>query len=264
MSEAPAMSRGPFLPFGEGPEALRSRIRQLEQERGLLLEEVLHLQRVAQAGLMTSGLAHDLANQLTTVMGGAEVALADEDPESLRDGLRDVLDAAARMHETTDAFLAFVRRREHRVRPFAVAEALENVRRLVEPVARGEGVACLATCTSRAEVRADRQLIEQALVNLLLNAIRAAATGGGRVVLSVCDADPKVARFSVRDTGPGIAEHVQRRLFEPFATGCAQEGGTGLGLYVVRQVAERYRGRVSADTSAAGTRIDFDLPIWTS
>lgn len=264
MSEAHAMSRGPFLPFGESADALRARVRQIEQERTFLVEEVLHLQRVAQAGLMTSGLAHDIANQLTTVMGSAEFALGHDDPGALDAGLRDVLAAAARMHETTDAFLAFVRRREHRVRPFAVAEALENVRRLVEPVARGDGVACLATCTSHAEVRADRQLVEQALVNLLLNAIRAAASGGGRVVISACDADPRIVRFSVRDTGPGIADDVRRRLFEPFATGCAQQGGTGLGLYIVRQIAERYRGRVSADTSAAGTRIDMDLPAWSS
>jgi signal transduction histidine kinase len=261
--EAIASERAPFLPFDDGAEPLRARVRELERERERLLQEVLHLQRVTQAGLMTSGLAHDLANQMTTVMGGAELALMQGHPEALRKGLRDVLEGSCRVHDTVDAFVSFVRRREHRVRPFFVSESITGVQRLVEPMARGEGVACLATCTSRAQICADRQLVEQALVNLMLNAIRAAAKGGGRVVLSVSDTDHGVARFSVRDTGPGILEDIRRRLFEPFATGSAGEGGTGLGLYIVRQVAERFRGRIAVETSAAGTRIDLDLPVWT-
>ncbi len=260
MRDARSAVAAPCLPFGLPPEPVESRLRRVEEERDRLLDEVFHLQRIAQTGLMTSGLAHDLANQLTAVMGGAELALMRSHPDALREGLRAVLGHGCRMHETVDAFLSFVRRRENRVRVFAVAEAVDAVVKMMEPLARGESVACLSTCSTTAEIRADRQLVEQALVNLAANAIRAARSGGGRVVLSANDGEPGRVRLSVRDTGPGIPEELRRRLFEPFATSRRETGGTGLGLWIVRQVVERCGGKISIESSPAGTRVDLDLP----
>lgn len=254
--------RHPTLPFEEpDAESLRDRLRELEAEKAQLAEQVLHLERVAQVGLMTSGLAHDLVNQLTGVLGTAELALMRGHPASLREGLDGVLVHAGRMHDTVEAFLSFVRRREHRVRYVAAAEVVDAVQRLVQPVARSESVALLSTASTAGQVRADRQLLEQAVVNLVLNAVRAAAHGGGRVSLTVADGAPGRVRFSVRDTGPGIPDSVRTHLFEPFVTDHGDGGGGhGLGLYVVRQVAERYGGRIEVESSAAGTRIDLDFP----
>ncbi|MCE9635922.1 MAG: HAMP domain-containing histidine kinase [Planctomycetes bacterium] len=242
-------------------------MRELEAERARLTEQVLHLERVAQVGLMTSGLAHDLVNQLTGVLGTAELALMRAHPSALREGLDGVLVHAGRMHDTVDAFLSFVRRREHRVRYVSAAEVVDAVQRLVQPVARSEGVVLLSTAATTRQIRADRQLLEQAVVNLVLNAVRAASRGAGRVSLTAVDGAEGRVRFSVRDAGPGIPESVRSRLFEPFVTdhGDGDEnghggGGHGLGLYVVRQVAERYGGRIDVESSAAGTRIDLDFP----
>jgi signal transduction histidine kinase len=267
MRDGSAM-RVPTLPFHEGSdESLRARVRELEEDRRKILEHALQLERIVQVGLMTSGLAHDLTNQLMSVMGAAELAVMRDDPESLRGGVRHVLEHATRMHDTLDAFLSFVRRHEHRVRVFPVAEAIDAVQRLVQPAARSECVTLLSTAATRACVRADRQLLEQALVNLLMNAVRAAASGGGRVALTATEtvsAEPRSARrvrISVRDTGTGMPESVRERLFQPFVTGHAESGGHGLGLYVVRQVVEHYGGRVEVDSTASGTRVDIDLPV---
>lgn len=240
--------------------ALRDRVRTLEEERRKLVDHVVRLEGIAQAGLMTAGLAHDLANQITGVMGAAELALLRGDEPALRDGLTAVLAHGARMHDTMEAFLAFVRRRESRVRVFSVPDLADAVLRLVQPVARAEGVSILRTVATSSQVRADRLLLEQAVVNLLLNAIRAASAGGGRVALSACDGPDDRVRISVRDTGTGIPPAIRERLFEPFVTGNAESGGHGLGLYVVRQVVEHYGGRVEVESTAAGTRIDLDLP----
>lgn len=251
----------PWLPFDSADaDALRARVADLEAERSRLIEHVMHLERVAHAGLMTSGLTHDLLNQLTGVLGAAEIGLMHGHPEALREGLRSVLSHAGRMNETMDAFLSFVRRREHRVRLVPVGDVVESVRQLLQTAARAESVVLLSTVASHASVRADRQLLEQAVVNVVLNAIRAAARGGGRVVLTAADGPDDRVRISVRDTGPGIREDVRGRLFEPFVTGHAESGGNGIGLFVVRQVVERYGGVVAVETSAAGTRIDLDLP----
>lgn len=261
-------ARAATLPFLDGPEeSLRARVRELEEERRRLVDHALQLERIVQVGLMTSGLAHDLTNQLMSVMGAAELAAMRDDPDALRGGVRHVLEQAARMHDTLDAFLSFVRRHEHRVRVFPVAEAIDAVQRLVQPAARSECVTLLSTAATKACIRADRQLVEQALVNLLLNAIRAAADGGGRVALTATETvsgEPRAqrrVRLSVRDTGRGIPDAVRERLFQPFVTGHAESGGHGLGLYVVRQVVEHYGGRLEVDSTASGTRIDVDLPL---
>jgi signal transduction histidine kinase len=254
-----------MLPFDADP-AMRARIREVEEERDALREEVLTLQRFAEAGLLTGGLAHDLANQLTTLMGAAEIALMQGHPEALREGLRAGMRQGCRMHETVDAFLEFVRRREGRSRVFAVKESMEALERLIQPVARSHGVEFLSSCVTRASLLADRQLLEQVLVNLSMNAVRAAGAGGGRVFATVVDGPEgpsgsgETVRFTIRDTGPGIRADVKDRLFQPFATGHAHSGGTGLGLYVARQIVQRYGGTIRLESSPRGTSVDVDLP----
>lgn len=247
------------LPFG-ADDSLRARVRELESERDALAEQVLELQRVAEGGLLTGGLAHDLRNQLTTLLGASELALMQGHPEALREGLHAAMRQGWRMHETVDAFVQFVRRREGRSRVFGVTESMEALGRLVEPVARAEGVEFIQTCATRASLCADRQLLEQVLVNVTMNAVRAAAMGGGRVVASATDGPDGFVRFTVRDTGPGIRDDVRERLFHPFTTGHSHNGGTGLGLYVARQIVQRYGGTISLHSSPAGTRVEIDLP----
>ena len=248
------------LSFDAGP-CPEDRVRELEAERDALVEQVIELQRAAESGLLTAGLAHDIENQLTALMGAAELAMMQGDPESMREGLRGSLRHGWRVHETVDAFLQFVRRRECRERVFAVREAMDSIERLLGPVARAKGVDLVQSCATNASICADRQLVEQVLVNLAMNALRAASGGAGRVVLSATDDRDGFVRFAVRDTGPGIRPEVMARLFQPFATGHASSGGTGLGLYIVRQIVQRYGGTVRVDSSAAGTRIEVDLPV---
>lgn len=248
------------LPFG--PDAsLRARVRELERERDALRGEVVELQRSAEAGLLTGGLAHDLRNQLTAFLGAAELALMQGYSDALREGLRATMRQGYRMHETVDAFVQFVQRREGRVRVFEVRESMDGLERLVDPVARGEGVEFLQSCATRASLCADRQLLEQVLVNVSMNAVRAAASGGGRVVASAVDGAEGFVRITVRDTGPGIRPDVRERLFQPFATGHAASGGTGLGLYVARQIVQRWGGTIRIDSAETGTRVDVDLPV---
>ena len=247
------------LPFG-ADESLCRRVRELETERDALVEQVLELQRVAEAGLLTGGLAHDLRNQLTTLLGAAELALMQGHPEALREGLHAGMRQGWRMHETVDAFVQFVRRREGRSRVFSVRESMDALGRLVEPVARAEGVAFLQSCATRGSLCADRQLLEQVLVNVTMNAVRAAASGAGRVVASATDGPDGFVRFTIRDTGPGIRDDVKARLFQPFVTGHSHSGGTGLGLYVARQIVQRYGGTICVHSAPTGTRVEIDLP----
>lgn len=241
-------------------ERLLARARAAEAERDELRLQVLQLQRQAQVGLITGGLAHDLSNQLTRLMGAAELGLMDGSPDALKQGLETSLEQGHRIQETVDAFLNFIRSRERRVRNVSVPTLVEGALRLVEPAARAAGVRFLHGFSSRTTVRADRQLLEQVLVNLCMNAIRAAGQGAGRVMVSATDSGSDRVRICVRDTGPGIRPDVRARLFRPFVTGHRGEGGTGLGLYVARQIVQRYGGTIRCESTSAGTRMDVELP----
>ncbi len=261
MIDEKTMCRTPVVPECGDAAVLRARIRELEAQRDALSEQMLELQRAAEAGLMTAGLAHDLRNQLAALIGSAEVGLTQARPEVCRERLEACVDQGFRMHETLESFVQFIRRQDDREREFPVSLLMESLERLVSPVARGEHVSFRQTCTTNASLRADRQLVAQVLANLAMNGVRAASPAGGRVVLTASDGPDGDVCFVISDTGPGIDREVKARLFEPFVSTNHDAGGTGLGLYVVRQIVRRYGGSIEVDSGPAGTRFEVRLPV---
>jgi signal transduction histidine kinase len=100
--------------------------------------------------------------------------------------------------------------------------------------------------------------LETALINLVVNALQAMGEGGQLTVTTRATPDVQI---SVTDTGPGIPDDAQAKLFEPFYTTKADHGGTGLGLSIVLMAVERHQGRVEFDTSPSnGTTFRITLP----
>ncbi len=113
------------------------------------------------------------------------------------------------------------------------------------------------------QVSGERRLLEQALVNLLLNA-EGASKRGQRVTLSLREEDGHVC-FSVTDDGVGIAADVAARATEPFFTTKPAGRGTGLGLAIVNEIAKHHQGRfVIAARDGGGTEARLELPVITS
>ncbi|PIR18835.1 MAG: hypothetical protein COV48_05345 [Elusimicrobia bacterium CG11_big_fil_rev_8_21_14_0_20_64_6] len=108
-------------------------------------------------------------------------------------------------------------------------------------------------------VRASGRELERVLVNLIGNAAKA-LPAGGRIWVALSHAGSRVV-LSVDDDGKGIAPDLLARLFTPFATGHAKEGGVGLGLYLCREIARRHGGDLSAGRSPrGGARFELVLP----
>jgi two-component system NtrC family sensor kinase len=230
-------------------------------EREHLLELLAQQQRVAQAGLVTAGMAHDVNNHLQQISGAAYLALTTDSPEEWRESLRRIQEQCSEAAETTRAFLSFVRRRDAaEIATFRAGEVLDQVRRLVLPLAKKHDVALGPSETCDAVIEGDAQLLVQALVNLASNAVRACADSQGTLTIEAsCPADG-FCRFEVHDTGPGIPEEIRGRLFRPFSTGHAASGGNGLGLFIVRHAVRRLGGTIRVHTSPAGTTFVLDLP----
>ena len=233
-------------------------------EREELLELLAHQQRIAQAGLVTAGLAHDVCNHVQTMSGAAYLALESLKPGDWREALKTVQEQCCALTETTNAFLAFLRRRDDAdLDRFELADIVEQAVRLLRPLARTEGVNLTRAVKRDAVVVGDARTAIQALVNLTSNAIRACAgrpgVEGEVEITATCPIE-QTARLEVRDNGPGISDAMRPRLFRPFATAHGATGGTGLGLFIVRQSVRRLNGSIRLATSSTGTTVTIDLP----
>ncbi len=101
----------------------------------------------------------------------------------------------------------------------------------------------------------------QAIVNLATNAIQACADQkGGEISITASRPRPEICRFTVADTGPGVPESVRARLFRPLVGTHGASGGTGLGLFIVRQAVLDLGGKITVKTSPVGSIFRLDLP----
>ncbi len=230
-------------------------------DRETLLEMLAQQQRVAQAGLVTSALAHDVKNHIQVMSGTAYLALNTDDPAEWRAALEGVQDQCRALTETTRAFLAFVKRRgADEAWTFHVAEAARQAVRLVGTFARAHGAEISLVVDGDGSVKGEQRLAIQAIVNLLTNAVQA-LDGGGHIALITRRSPFGGLQIVVEDDGPGIPENVRKRLFRPFETSRAKNDGHGLGLFVVRQTVRKLGGTIRVRTSPAGTRFTIELPV---
>ncbi len=139
--------------------------------------------------------------------------------------------------------------------PLALAEIVTETADSFQPVAEEKGIAFAAICDTQAEIVGDRQLLIEALVNLVDNAVKFTPQGG-QVELRLCGT-PGAPLLIVSDTGPGISPHGRAHAFERFyrEDGARSTKGSGLGLSLVAAVARLHRFAVSVDDNRPGCRI---------
>jgi len=253
----------------ERTKALEEEIRRREETQAALLQA----QRMEAFGQLTGGIAHDFNNLLTIVLGNLELlepTLASEDERAL---LHRAVDAAQMGARLTSRLLSFARRR--RLAP-AILDLNDLVLGLAELLKRslGERIT-LSTVLAGAlwPTRADPSEVENAVLNLAINA-RDAMPQGGKLVIETRNAgiDEAAAeaetglragdyvRISVTDSGTGMDAETLQRVFEPFFT--TKEGrGTGLGLSTIYGFARQSGGHVTIDSApGSGTTVNLYLP----
>ena len=243
-------------------------------EKQRLESQLHHAQRMESLGRLAGGVAHDFNNLLTVITGNAQLGRAALAPGSPGDSeLNEIVAAADRAAGLTRQLLSFARREVVEPRtldPSALIGRLENMlRRLI-----GEHIdLSIELMKEPAFVRADPGQIEQVVINLAANA-RDAMADGGRLSIGAWRFDasvgPKPAAdmadgaylaLSVRDTGPGIADHVKPHLFEPFFTTKAPGLGTGLGLATCYGIAGQSGGYIGVESEPGlGSTFTLYLP----
>jgi signal transduction histidine kinase len=213
-------------------------------------------------GELAATIAHEVRNPLTGVSSLAQrITRGDVSAEKSREYAGVILDETARVEKLVSNLLD-VARRGARSRPTArtltpLAPVVADVVLLVEARARRKMVAIETHIAAAVVACASRELITQALLNLLLNAVEHAP--GGTVVEVRAQHAGADVELIVRDRGPGIPPHERERVFQPFYS--TRPDGTGLGLSVVRHLAREQQWRVSiSDTPGGGASFHLVIP----
>jgi signal transduction histidine kinase len=249
------------------------RHRQAEGELATLNEqlraELARKEHLAALGQKSAELVHDLRNPLGAVLGYVDLLSADlrSSRESLGDHWQDTSEYLAiieksvlRCKDLSDMWLEASRGRMNLV-PVRIADLIGEVVRDVEHLAAPRGIRVTADIqTPDTKTEADRLQLSRAILNLVVNAVEAVESERGLVRVRCRDLRPDTVEIVVEDNGCGMDAEQIRHVMEPFFT-TKKSGGTGLGLFIARQVIESGGGTLTIDSEKGhGTRITVWLP----
>jgi two-component system, cell cycle sensor histidine kinase and response regulator CckA len=233
-------------------------------ERRHLEEQLRQAQKMEAVGQIAGGVAHDFNNMLTVIAGSLEL-LGDEarDEERFLGPLQDANRAVDQATALTRQLLTFSRRHVVQRTTVDLNEVVTDVARMMRRVVRESIEVETRTTADLPAVLGDRVELDQALVNLVLNA-RDAVGDRGRVTLetSVVEGDGgRQVQVRVSDTGHGMNPELAERIFEPFFTTKGAGSGTGLGLSMVYAAVTRCDGTIRVESEPGrGTTFRIRLP----
>jgi signal transduction histidine kinase len=227
--------------------------------------ELLVAERMATVGRLSLKVAHEVRNPIAAIGLNAELVgdLVKErggsDMEEAATLVTAIREQVGALDAITEEYLAFARFPRPQYDEDSVNEMVAALVEFVRPVAARQGSELRATTDLTVPPMAiDRTLLRQAILNLVKNGLEALGRGG-RITVSTRRVDDQV-EIAIHDSGPGIPPEVGTHLFEQFFTTKPQ--GTGLGLYITRQIIEEHGGTLRWKSApGAGTTFTASLPI---
>lgn len=245
-----------ILTFQSASEALEKSYRELQDRVQALTAELekergqrIRLERLAAMGEMAMELAHEIRNPLGSIELYAsmlEGEFADQIVQSVR-----LLN-----HSVTNV-LQFGRPIVPSAKPVSVGVLLDGVRAAVQPLAAQKKIRLETFCADECEFLADYELMHRMLLNLVLNALRETPTAGTICLEAAKNTEGQVT-LMVADSGAGISQEAIARIFEP--TYSTHRDGCGLGLSIVKRIAESHGGLIRVESGPAGTRFLLTFP----
>lgn len=228
--------------------------RRLETQRQDLQDELIQANKLATLGQIAAGVAHEINQPVAAIRTHADTAglyLERGDAAAAARSLSTIGGLTERVGAITDELRAFSRKTRSAMVAVNVAEAIDGALLLAAARLRERGVTLeRAEVDPELRVRAERNRLEQVVLNLVQNAVEALEhTPSPAISLSVRPEGRKVA-IRVADNGPGLSESVRDRLFTPFTTDKAD--GMGLGLVISRDIVAGFGGELTVEPTAVG------------
>jgi signal transduction histidine kinase len=224
--------------------------------------ELLDAERLATIGRMASSISHDLRHSLAAVIANAEfLCESNLTPGQREDLYSEIRIAVNQMTELIESLLEFSRTRES-LRPTYgdVRSAVDRAVQGVKAHPEFQRIRIRISAEGSTEGWFDFRKLERAMLNLLLNACEVVPADSGKIDIGLRRTGESL-EIRIEDNGPGIAEAVRGRLFEPFVSH-GKENGTGMGLTVVQKILQDHGGDVTVEqTSASGTIFRANIPL---
>jgi PAS domain S-box-containing protein len=238
-------------------------------ERRRLESQLLQSQKMDMIGTLAGGIAHDLNNQLTPVIGYIDLLLKQlEADRASTELLEDAKSAAARCVDVVERLMGFSHTTTQSIAILSPPHVLGELKKLISRVFPST-IAIESDCPAGVSaVRANETELQTVFMNLATNA-KDAMPGGGKLRITAADVPARGDRgaevlFTFKDNGAGISPQNLSRIFEPFFTTKQKGHGTGLGLAMVFSIVKKYDGRIEVDSQpGGGTEFRIFMPAQT-
>lgn len=243
---------------------LSGNLKRTRKALGRAQKELIIKERLAEAGRMAAGLAHEIRNPLAAISGSVQVLRRRLDLDSEeRDLMTIVLKESERVSQSIDQFLDFATPAKQEFSDVDLGGILDETLRVLQASGDLNGKVSLAGNFRAADARifASANQFKQIFWNLIRNALKA-MPGGGTLTM---DLEKKRREILIRfaDTGVGMSDEDKAHLFEPFYSNFPE--GRGLGMAAVRRIVDDYEGRIEVESELGkGTEVRISLPLGSS
>ncbi len=253
--------------------------KQAEEERERLFGQFLQAQKMEAIGTLAGGIAHDFNNLIQAILGYTQLLLLDKDPEEVDFvRLKEIEKAAKRASQLTEQLLTFSRKKESSLKPVSLNNLIREAEKFLKNIIPKMISMEFHLQKDLKVINADPDKLYQLIINLAINA-RDAMPEGGKLLFETkniildeeycrawVDLSPgEYVLFKIADTGVGIDQEIQRRMFEPFYTTKEIGKGTGLGLAMVYSIVKSHKGHIICHSAPSrGATFEIYLPVFSA
>jgi len=237
-------------------------------ENRRLKDQIYHLDKLSSLGTLTSGVAHEINNPLTGIIGYTEMLLMmkDED-EKTKKYLKNIYDSAIRCKRIVENMLTFSRQTPAQKSVENINDILDKTIELHEYWLKTTNIEIIKNYDDVPSIEIDRQQMQQVILNLIINAEYAIEEAGkhGTIELKTAfDRQSGVVAITITDNGTGIQPDTIQKIFDPFFTTKPVNKGTGLGLSIAHGIIAEQGGNIEAEsTLGKGTSFIIRIPVST-
>jgi PAS domain S-box-containing protein len=231
-----------------------------EEQR--LQEQLIQSEKLAGIGVLASGVAHEINNPLSGIIGMAEIALEEEDPSKKISYLTDILECGQRINEIVKGLRSYSRAaKREEFGQVDLNGVLEESLKMVQLATKASSVEVIKEFQTSEKIQANMGEIQQVFTNLITNAFQAMDGKGGKLVLATRSLEDFV-EVKISDNGMGIPQKYINQIFDAFFTTKNPGEGTGLGLNIVYRIVNKYEGTIDVESrEQMGTTFTIKFPI---
>ena len=218
-------------------------------------KQMLRTEKLTALGRLSAGLAHELRNPLTALK--VLFQTLSNNPKMTKEDVNVVLSEVNQMDVLLSRFLSFARSDEFDFEDVDINVVISRVLNLTRFQVENQSIKLIQKLSVPQKVKADRSMMEQVFMNLIMNAIESMPNGGTLNISSSLDNGNVVVQ--TQDSGNGIPKDIQERVFDPFFT--TKSDGTGLGLSIVHNIVNLHNGDINLTSNREGTTFILKFPV---